>query len=80
MKQEIIKSYCLSALARYWLTCENEISTLPVNANLPSDVQIPTKLEFIQLPEWAKHIGVNGQILVPSEVVLSGSSWENINF
>jgi len=80
MKQEIIKSYCLSALARYWLTCENEISTLPVNANLPSDVQIPTKLEFIQLPEWAKHIGVNGQILVPSEVVLSGSSWENINW
>lgn len=80
-----IKAHCLKALSMYWPIDQTPISKLPIKAKEISINQgEPLKLSPITLPDWAKHHGVNNQILVPNECINaeepSNTKWDEVDW
>ena len=66
-EQKILK-HSISSLLRYWKNKSNLISKLPIRRiSTIISPGTPLKLESILLPHWAKHCGIDGQLLVPIE-------------
>jgi hypothetical protein len=67
------QEYLSKVLARYWSDNAEVILKLPIPVVPPPDPEpLPPKVQLVSLPRWAKNIGVNGDILVPSQFVISG--------
>ena len=65
-----MRAHLLSSLSRYWPTGSSLICGLPLNVlQPPPAINLPLRLQFVQLPEWAASCSVDGCLLVPCEVV-----------
>ena len=77
------RDYISKTLSGYWKDNGSLISELPipviqVSANLPS----PPKMDRVPLPDWAQDIGVEGEILIPHELIFgeTGSDWQKVDW
>jgi len=75
-----MKQHVLAALARYWSAGGDHVSKLPVVSASDPSIRLPLELVTIELPHWAIQCGVEGNILVPTEAAVSGSTWEKVDW
>ena len=79
-----IKKYILEEGNPYWTKNEDLVGNLelPANDNLISECIIPPRMRFIQLPDWACDIGVDGKLAVPQEALSKKDhiNWKNTNW
>lgn len=71
------RRYVVQELSRYWPNGETMILDLPIpSASRLGEKQepLPPRLLFVDLPDWSKVLAVNGQILVPEQLVIPGKS------
>ena len=71
------KKEAIDVLKRYWGEGLDAVNRLPVICanSLPKD--LPPKLDWCELPEWAVDCGVAGKILLPS---IWAVKWEKVPF
>ena len=75
--------YVVKTLGRYWLDQEEIILNLPipqVQYKQLRDLSLqpfPPQMDWVELPSWAREIGVEGKLLVPIHFILDreGSPW-----
>jgi hypothetical protein len=71
------RSYMLDSLSLYWRRNGELIAKLPIAVALrKEDEPLPPVMSDVALPEWAKHIGINGSLLVPDHCVCAGDEPE----
>ncbi|QIZ69374.1 hypothetical protein [Oxynema aestuarii] len=69
------RSYAVKALERYWQNRESLILRLPIPEVLYPDIeQLPPPVEFVELPNWATDIAVEGSLLVPKQAIAEGET------
>ena len=63
---EQTRLHAARALERYWPNRAEAILELPIPIASQSESQpLPPHLEMVELPEWARDLGVEGKILIP---------------
>ncbi|NER94649.1 MAG: hypothetical protein F6J86_12545 [Symploca sp. SIO1B1] len=80
--------YGVKALVRYWPHREEIILQLPipqVQLELLRDLSLqslPPQLKLVELPDWAREIGVEGKLLVPAHLILEqkGVPWQQTDW
>ena len=76
-----IKAHILKALDPYWDNQPGLIEQLPVKKLDNFSIQLPLTLVEVELPEWAVNSGIDGKILLPSEICRHSScNWENVDW
>jgi hypothetical protein len=75
-----IKNFGLDLLSCYWGERGKTIRELPIRQSMNNTLMLPVTLTEVVLPDWALHCGIEGQILVPTEVVSLGASWQDIDW
>ena len=76
------KKHGLLQLSMYWPEKHKfkKVTNLPIKIkDNPIKISLPLKLAAIKLPDWAKNIGTNGEILVPVETV-TNNNWEEVDW
>lgn len=72
---EPVKRHMLVALRRYWPDNAQAINILPVTAFAPRPkIKLPLRLCAVKLPEWGCIAGVDGELLIPAELLPQGTS------
>ena len=84
---EQVKQHVLNSLLRYWSSNPQAIAELPINAEeANSNIALPLRLTAVRLPEWAHEACVNGELLIPVELLPLGfkhdhpNQWQQINW
>ncbi len=74
----------LDALARYWPRGAAPVEALPMREAAAQGVQeLPPRMEWVRLPDWAEDVGVDGVLLVPGHVVSAAgrrAAWEQTDW
>jgi hypothetical protein len=66
----VTRDYVLQALGRYWPRGSEAVGALPIpRAAEHGQPALPPPMEMVELPQWAKDVGVEGGLLVPAQVV-----------
>ena len=70
-----IKQHVTQSLHRYWLNNAQAIEALPITP-IHKNIQIclPLKLISVELPNWASLAGINGELLIPQELIPEGGA------
>jgi hypothetical protein len=84
---EEIKQHVLSSLHRYWPNNPQAITELPISTEVinPS-IELPLQLTAVRLPEWANEACVDGELLIPVELLPLGSKnadpdrWQQVDW
>lgn len=64
-----VREHGMKSLGRYWGNYSDSVERLPiVRLKTSPKIEGPLRLVPIQLPSWASTCGVNGTILIPSEL------------
>lgn len=70
---EQIKQHVLNSLHRYWSGNPEAIAALRINVEETNpNIDLPLQLTAVKLPEWAHEACVNGELLIPVELLPSG--------
>ena len=78
-QSHLIRDHVIYSLNKYWPGAEKNIQNLPVKSHKEEiKLSLPLELIEVKLPNWSKHAGVEGFILVPKEAVIEGHLEENI--
>ena len=83
MLMMVEKLYALKTLTRYWPGKVDLILSLPYPQSIATDVELLTpNVVKVRLPIWAQDVGVEGVLLVPSDLVLDGaeSAWKRTDW
>jgi len=78
-----IRSYVIESLNRYWPVSNDAIAQLPIPVlTIPQEVQTPPVISYVNLPDWASIVGINGQIPVPEWATTSCGepSWQQTDW
>jgi hypothetical protein len=74
-EREQIKQHVLSSLHRYWPENSQVIAELPINTEETNlSIQLPLRLTVVKLPEWANDACVDGELLIPAELLSNCSN------
>ncbi len=66
------RKYAVHSLSRYWPRNDEAIFQLPIlEQQLPTRESLPPETIEVLLPDWARDIGVEGQLLIPVWAVTS---------
>lgn len=80
LENQVIKNFALKLLSGYWGHHTNLIENLPISQGQQHQIVLPVQLSPVNLPDWAKHCGIDGHILVPAEVVIENDSWQDVDW
>lgn len=72
-----VKAHIIKSLESYWISNSSYISKLPIRNLSGIRIKIPLRLIGISLPHWAQKYGIEGEVLVPEELVEDFEKNEN---
>ena len=73
------RTHVLRSLDTYWPGRVQALEALPIPSYALGPIDGPLRLAAIDVPPWARHAGVEGQILVPTEVA-AGGDWSRVDW
>lgn len=83
----ILIEHVVTSLDLYWATNSSLIKNLPIfDVSEALHFSLPLRVYEVELPEWASHLGENGKICVPQDLVknFTGTAknniWRNIDW
>ncbi len=77
------RKYAVDTLSQYWLKNVEWVYQLPIFEVVPQTLpNLPPRMQYIEIPDWAKDVGVDGKLLVPRESLKSvnETSWNQVDW